>query len=253
MSEPKQRVMAEGVPLALLYKRELKLSPGLVMLSQPRSVHAERIRRLKTTLAHQYGDDLKVIVVTSSVPGEGKSTVSVNLAVAFAADSGQKVLLVDADLRRPTIGKMLEPAPHLGMTELLTGRTELAHAVLHLKNSPLHVLPAGEKTSNPLELFASEEADTLMTELRSQYDRVIIDTPPIVPFADADALGSRSDGVIMVVRAGVTPASVFHEGISAVTSARILGTILNGTTTNLADRRGSYDNYYRSYYDGDGS
>ena len=234
----------------MLYKREIKPSPELVMLTDPRSISAERFRRLKTRLVHQYAP--RVMVVTSGIPGEGKSTVSFNLALAFAGESGEKTLLIDADLRRPSIGRHLSPPPKLGLAELLTEQAEIPHAVLHIKGSSLDVLPAGEMPRrDPLELLASERAKAVINEFREKYERVIIDSPPIIPFTDADVLGAMSDGIILVARSGVTPRGVYSQEIGSVSSARILGTVLNAAPAGLGRGNSGYDRYYHDYYDKD--
>ncbi len=241
--------LTEGVPLAKLVKREMIAHPELVMLSQPRSIFAERFRRLKTSIAHQFGDAARVIVVTSGAPGEGKSTVAANLALAFAADGGDKTLLIDGDFRRPTVGRWLHPAPQLGFAEVLAKRTGLDHAILSLTNSTLEVLPAGDCPRDPLELIASQTARAMLAELRRNYARIVIDTPPVVPFTDADAMGAMADGVLMVVRAGATPKSVYRQALSSITSTRILGSVFNDAPHSLADGGRYYDKYYTAYYD----
>lgn len=243
--------IAEGVPLSKLIKREIAEIPELVMLSQPRSLSAERFRRLKTTLVHQFGDELQVIVVTSGAPAEGKSTVALNLALAFGAEIDEKTLLIDADLRRPSIGGLLQPAPKLGLREVLSKLAPLEHAVLELKNSPLEILPAGAKTEDPLELLTGQEASTMISGLRERYRWIVLDSPPIVPFTDADALGALSDGILMIARARTTHESLYQQAISAVTSTRILGAVFNDSPRSLADAGKYYDRYYSAYYDRD--
>ena len=247
--KPHRVKVAEGVPLAMIIKRELKVSPELVMLANPRSPQAERFRRLQTTLVHRHGPAAQVIVVTSGIPGEGKSTVSINLGLAFATDSGTRTLLIDADLRRPTIGARLAPEPQLGLSEVLLGQADPVHAVVHLSNTSLHVLPAGLKPGDPHQLLSSPEARTLVSKLREQYDRIIIDTPPVIPFTDADAIGALSDGIVLVVQAGTTPKSALAQEVGAITSARVLGVVLNGANRSLADRKTNYDGYYQRYYE----
>jgi capsular exopolysaccharide synthesis family protein len=236
-----------GVPLAKLIKRKIIESPEVVMLARTRSVGAERFRRLKTILVNQYRDEAQVIVVTSGAPEEGKSTVAINLALAFAAEGTEKTLLLDADLRRPSIRRWVHPKPQLGLGEILARRMPLDHAVLSLTNSPLEVLPAGGSVSNPMELLATEDAKTLFSTLRERYRRIIVDTPPIVPFSDADAIGALGDGILMVVRAETTPTSLYQQALGAVTSTRILGTVFNGTVRTLADSTRYYDGYYERY------
>ncbi len=243
--------IAVGVPLAMIIKRELKVRPELVMLGSPQSVYAERFRRLKTTLVHRYGTEAQMIVVTSGIPGEGKSTVSLNLALAFAADPGTRTLLIDGDLRRPTLAPQLHPKPRLGLSEVLMGQADYVHAVVHLSNAALHVLPAGAKPADPHPLLASVEAKNLLRTFREHYDRIIIDTPPVIPFTDADTLGAASDGILLVVQAGTTPKAAFAQELAAITSTRILGVVLNGESGSMADGKTRYDGYYRQYYDRD--
>jgi capsular exopolysaccharide synthesis family protein len=241
--------VAIGVPLAKLIKRELLKAPELVMLTEPRSVAAERYRRLKTSLTLKYPEDLQMVVVTSPLPSEGKTTVSFNLALALAADGSDRTLLVDGDLRRPSVGAKLKPAPQLGITEILKQQAGLEHALLGLENAQFDVLPAGSVADEPSELLSSDQARSLFAELRERYDRIIVDTPPIVPFTDADGIASFSDGALMVVRAGVTPVSSYEQAVTALTSSRVLGTVINDMTRNLADwdRYRDY-HYYSEYY-----
>lgn len=247
---PAEGKLTAGVPLAKLIKRKLAEAPELVMLTKTRSVGAEKFRRLRTILANRQEGCPQVVVVTSAGPGEGKSLCSINLALAFAADEKANVVLVDADLRRPTIERWLSPEPKLGLAEVLKGRTELEHAVLHLENSALKILPAGSPPRDPVGLLSSDVARDVMAELRAQYTTVIVDTPPIVPFTDADVLGALSDGVVVVARSAVTRVSSYIQAVQAVTSTRVLGTVLNDLTFNLADRthyygyEKSYDDYY---------
>ncbi len=241
--------LAVGVPLAKLIRRKIIATPDMVMITQPRSLPAERFRRLKTKLVNQHADALHVIVVTSPSPGEGKTTVSTNLALAFAADKNDRTLLIDADLRRPSVERVLEPKPKLGLTEILGGRADVDHAILSLENSPLEVLPAGSKAEDPSELLSSDRARDLIKELRSRYGRIIIDTPPIVPFTDADAVGSLSDGIVLVARIGETSTVRFQQAVAAVTSTQILGAVHNDLAASLADWQ-RYDGYdYDRYYD----
>lgn len=243
-SAPATKLTA-GVPLAQVIKRRLVESPEIVMLAKRSSSGAEKFRRLKTMLTGA-GRELNVIVITSPAPGDGKSFVAVNLALAFAAEQRGRVLLLDADLRRPTIDGWLTPPPKLGLSELLRAETELDHVVLNLDNSPLRVLPAGSRTTDSGELLSSRRATDLMSELRQQYDRIIVDTPPIVPFTDADAVGALSDGILMVARSGQTRSASYQQALRLVSSTKVIGTILNDhfARTGAEDER-QYNEYYR--------
>jgi protein-tyrosine kinase len=239
--------LTSGVPLVKLIKRNLIDSPELVMLGARHSVAAERFRRLKARLINEHADNLGVMVITSATAGDGKSLVAINTALAFAADMNGEVLLIDADLRRSGIARWLEPTPKFGFSEILGGKTELEHALIELENAPLKILPAGSPTRDPVELLSSERADNLFLELRRRFKYVIVDTPPIVPFTDADVLGRLSDGVLLVARNDMTLQSLFRRAVESVTSTDVLGIVLNDATFNLADR-GHYhghDGYYQ--------
>jgi protein-tyrosine kinase len=240
--------IAAGIPLGKLIPRELCITSEVVMVSAPRSAAAERFRRLKTVLIHDPQQEPQVIIVTSALPGEGKSLVSLNLALAFAADRDGEVLLVDADIRRPGINRWLTPAPKVGLKEVLAGEAELEHGLLEIKAQHIVLLPAGEPPLDPVPLLSGARARGLVEELRKRFKRIIIDTPPIVPFTDADIIASMGDGVVLVARSKVTPKPLLEQAIKSVTSSRLLGLVLNDATNSLADRNRHYDDYYTTYY-----
>ncbi|MDX1388077.1 MAG: CpsD/CapB family tyrosine-protein kinase [Acidobacteriota bacterium] len=244
--------LVAGVPLSRVIPRKLSDAKDVVMLSQPHSVAAEKFRRLKTQLARDGESESQVILVTSAAPEEGKSFIALNIALAFAGEAARETLLIDADLRRPTIGGRLQPAPAIGLTEVLSGKTTVEHAIYSLKNNQLKILPAGEPTRESVELIASPSFKSLIASLRKRFWRVVIDTPPAVPFTDADALAENADGVLMVVRAGQTPRPQFEQATSLIKSAPILGVVLNDLKPSLADGFKNYHSYYHSrYYDRD--
>jgi capsular exopolysaccharide synthesis family protein len=241
--------LAVGVPLSRIIPRQLVDSPEVVMRSAARSIAAERFRRLKTLVEHNENGPNHVIVVTSATPGEGKSLVSLNLALAFASDKKEGTLLIDADLRRPRVEDWITPEPSLGLSEILSGQADPDHAILDLKENALHVLPAGHPPGDPVDLLASQYFGALLASFRKRFERIIIDTPPILPFTDADLIGRHSDGILLVTRYGITPKSLYQRAVAAVTSTRILGTVLNDLVQNLADSSHYYDGYYSRYYD----
>lgn len=238
--------VAQGVPMSKFVKRSLKRTPEMVMIRQDRTVAAEKFRRLRTLIKGR--EDQRIIVVTSAAPSEGKSTVALNVALGLASDSANRTLLLDADLRRPTVARWIKPAPSIGFTECLVGSATLEHALVTLEDSPLHVLPAGSSEQDPIELLATEKCRDFIEELRERYDHVIIDTPPVVPFTDADTLATYADGVLLVVRAGTTLRRTFEAATRAVSGAPILGAVLNDFAPNLADGVRDYDNYYYDEY-----
>ncbi len=241
-------MLAGGVPLGQIVPRRLVDGPEIVVKAGSHSVAAEKFRRLKTLLSEEDGGSVHVIVVTSAAPAEGKSLVALNLALAFAADRKGSTLLLDADLRRPAVERWLQPAPNFGFTELLSRQIPLEHSFVQLQDSHLWVLPAGHPASDPVELLASQQCGDAVKTLRERFDRIVIDTPPILPFTDANVIGKWSDGAILVARCGKTPTALYAQALDMITTTRILGTVLNDATYNLADREHYYDHYYHKYY-----
>ena len=239
---------AVGVPLASFVPRQLVDSPDILFRGVGASPAAERFRRLKAVITHDEGGATQVLVVTSAIPGDGKSFVAMNLSLAFAADAGSKTLLIDGDLRRPSIDRYVSPVPTLGLSDLLQKRVSLQHTILHLKDSALQLLPAGKGSREPVELLSSAAWVELITLLRSRYERIIIDTPPALPFTDAAVIGRNADAAIFVVRQGSTPKAHYSRAVTMLSSLRVLGTVLNDSTYSLADRGHYYDKYYDHYH-----
>lgn len=237
-----------GVPLARVIPRMLDERVDAVMLTQPKSIAAERFRRLASMLSTR-SDGPQVLVVTSAIPNEGKTTLAMNLAMAWAVDPDHETLIVDADLRRPTVHTWLKQPPGLGLADVLQGTVGLEHAIHDLKNSPLKVLPAGGACTDPIELLASEDMRQVLAQLREHYRHIVIDTPPIVPFTDADAIAKCADGVLLAARAGVTPRAAYQQAVALVQSAPILGVVLNEAGANFADGAAVEVGYYNEYYD----
>lgn len=219
-----------GVPLAKFIKPRLVSAAELVLQGRSSSAAAGRVRQLRARLDDLRPEAPRTIVVTSAGPAEGKTFVAMNLALAFAAERADDVLLLDADLRRPSVGQWIKPPPRVGLAELIAGQTEIAHALLELGNSPLHVLPAGKPPRDPLDPLVSDAFEELMVRLKKCYRRIVIDTPPIIPFTDADLVARFSDGVLVVARLGLTRRGPLMQAISSVTSAPVLGTLLNDVT-----------------------
>jgi capsular exopolysaccharide synthesis family protein len=192
---------------------------------------AEAFRVLRTNMQYVEVDhDKKVIVVTSSLPGEGKTTTSVNLAVTMAIGA-HSVVLVECDLRRPMVAKRLGIDEAIGTTSVLVGRVKLADAMQVHEETGLHVLPCGPIPPNPSELLQSRAMDTLLTELREQFDMVILDAPPLLPVTDAALLSAQSDGAIVVTRHGKTTRDQLAHAVERLDAvdAKTLGVVLNLT------------------------
>ncbi len=226
----------------------------LITKSRPHCQMAEAYRALRTSLLlTSVGAPPKVILITSALPEEGKTTTSINCAIVLA-QKGARVLLIDADLRRPSIHRMLGVVPKTGLSNVLTGSASLQQAIVRSPLVPnLFVLPAGTQPPNPAELLASSEMGSVLDDLREQYDHIVIDTPPTLPVTDAVVMAARADAVILVTRAGSTTKHALRQArdILLQVNAKVSGVLLNAVNLHSPD----YYSYYgemrktaRSYY-----
>jgi len=200
----------------------------------------ESIRQLRTNLRFVNVDTPpRSFIVTSAVPGEGKSTVSLSLARSLA-DAGSPVILIDADLRRPTVAKKLKLDAKVGLTQVLAGQVEIANAVHQLGDSNLFVLPAGRIPPNPSELLGSDKMRQLIKELSEEFI-VVVDVPPLLPVTDASLLSHSVDGVILVGSIGRSHREQMAEASSILkkVNANLFGLVLN-----RAPRKGLGNSYY---------
>ncbi len=227
----------------------------LITLSRPQSQMSESYRALRTSLLlTSLGAPPKTIVITSALPQEGKTTTSINTATVLA-QKGTRVLLIDADLRRPSIHKMLGMGPRAGLSNVLTGGTTLQDATVRSTLLPnLFILPAGTPPPNPAELLASSQMMDLLAELREQYDHIVVDTPPTLSVTDAVVLSTRADAVVLVIRSGQTtkPALRRSRDILAQVNARVAGVLLNAVDLDSPDYYYYYEyqgKYGQRYYD----
>ncbi len=212
-------------------------------------------RALRTSLLlTSVGAPPKIILITSALPQEGKTTTSINTATVLA-QKGTRVLLIDADLRRPSIHKTLGMGPRAGLSNVLTGGTTLQQATARSSSLPnLFVLPAGTPPPNPAELLASAQMFDILAELREQYDHIIVDTPPTLSVTDAVVLSTRADAVVLVIRSGQTtkPALRRARDILAQVNARVAGVLMNAVNLNSPDYYYYYEyqgKYGQRYYD----
>lgn len=220
---------ASNTPLlgSIYFDKTAPKYPLVSMLSS-HAPRAESFRVLRTNLQFVNVDsDSKVYVVTSAVPGEGKSTTTVNLAITLA-EAGQSVLLLEGDLRRPKAVSYLQLEGAVGVTTVLVGRIEVGDAIQKWSQG-LDVLAAGSTPPNPAELVQSQGMKRLLANLRKEYDIVLIDAPPLLPVADAALLAAESDGAILVVRHGETTKDQVAASVGRLQSvgARLIGTVIN--------------------------
>jgi polysaccharide biosynthesis transport protein len=218
----------------------------LYLHTSPKSSVAECARSIRTNLLFMSPEKpLASLMVTSPGPREGKTTTAISLAIAMA-QGGQRILLVDTDLRRPRIHKSFGVSGEVGLTGVMLGQSTLAEAVKTSEVPNLFVLPCGPLPPNPAELLHTDRFGTVMAEMLERYDRVILDSPPVIAVTDAAVLGARVDGVLLVVKAGQTAREGLRRSarVLADVGARVLGCILNDL--DLTDR--AYGQYYYYYY-----
>jgi capsular exopolysaccharide synthesis family protein len=214
-----------------------------IVEKDPKSIAAESYRTLRTNLQYSsFDEEYKVIVVTSSEPGEGKSTTAGNLALSIA-QGDKKVALVDCDLRKPSIHKKFELSNTVGLSDVIVGKEDIS-IVGHRYNDNLTVLTSGKIPPNPSEMLASKSMKALIDALKSVFDCVILDTPPVQAVTDAQILSTRADGTLLVVRAEKTKKESVLNSVNLLkkVNANIIGTVLNGVDAKRS-------NYY--YYYGD--
>jgi receptor protein-tyrosine kinase len=275
---PAQRAVAIGVPAAIglvaglglawllevrdktirseAQLRELEQAPVLGMVPFDRrlregprgrrvaasSAGLEAFRQLRTYLEFiDVGSPVQILVVTSSVAEEGKTTTAINLAAALVA-ANRRVLIVEADLRRPTLDDHFKVRGSVGLTDVIVGRGELEAAMQPVGVNGLMLLPSGKLPPNPSELLGSDAMVQLLERLRDRFDVVVVNTPPLLPVTDAAVLSAHADGVLVVVRAGRTTRQQLTLAMRTLNAvgARVLGTVLNMAPT---DRGSSYEAY----------
>jgi protein-tyrosine kinase len=218
----------------------------LVNPSKPREAPAEEFRSLRTRLNHmQTVQPLHTLVVTSASPAEGKSFTAANLALTQAQLAEHRVLLIDFDFRRPTVDKVFQIPIAPGMTNYLQGTAPLSDVIRRVGDSNLYLITAGDPVTNPLELLNLRECASLLAEVRSHFDWVILDSPPLLFAADGNLLATMCDGTILVVRIGTTTFDSVSRALQSLCENNVLGIVVNGA------RRGelySKYSYYHDYY-----
>jgi len=214
----------------------------LVCMTHQGSLGAEKLRllalRLKTMKETRR---LKRVLITSTMPEEGKSVISANLAITLARGRHLKTLLLECDLRRPTLAQLIAGRALPGLSEYLQAEAGLSDVIYEVQPSGFFLLPASTPPSNPLELMQSAKFQHLLDELSAHFDWIIIDSPPIMPLADTSLLMKVSDGVVMVVREGVTEKKPLQKAMEMIQPSLVLGWVLNAAGSTDGKR------YYQRY------
>ncbi|ARU62600.1 hypothetical protein CBW65_17715 [Tumebacillus avium] len=224
------------------YDNKGRAGHRLAVRQDPRSAEAEAFRTLRTNIQYdEAGQHVKVLMVTSTAAGEGKTTVIANLAVTMA-QAGKKVLLIDGDLRKPTLHHVFHLGGQKGLTEVLCEETPLEDVIVPSAAGP-DVITAGAIPSNPSELLGSPKLRAALADVRTRYDLVLIDSPPLLPVTDGQVLSTLCDGVLLVVRSGAVTRDHLQQAKALLdrVGAQVIGAVLNGKK-----RKGKEQTY--SYY-----
>lgn len=223
-----------------------QVNPRLVSIIQPRSPYCEEYRNLRTQILHKSKKrKLQAIVISSVGPSEGKSVTALNLSWLFARADGVRVLIIDSDLRRPSLAGYLGIETGSGLSEVLTGGASLKDSIVRLDPAGLYLLPGGEARSDVAELISGPRFSEILKESRSYFDFIIIDAPPLGIFTDASLLINQADGAMLVIRANHTKYKDVDRILDSLPRERMLGTVLNQSEVPLMD-----ESYYKyGFYD----
>ncbi|BCG60558.1 CpsD/CapB family tyrosine-protein kinase [Paenibacillus sp. URB8-2] len=216
----------------------------LITVTNPRSTVSEAFRALRTNIDFSSVDDkIQVIMVTSSGPEEGKSTVTANLAAAYA-QADKKVVLIDADMRKPTGHRTFSLSNRYGLSSLLSQQANLDEVIQGSEVPNLSIITSGPIPPNPAEMLASNRMSAVLQELRQRFDIILIDTPPLLAVTDAQIMASKSDGVIMVVSYGRVKRDIAVKAKANLdrVGGRVLGVVMNNV------KRKASEGYYYYYY-----
>lgn len=224
---------------------------NIITIDDPKSPVSETYRTLRTNIQFSSLDKkTQAIMTTSSGPGEGKSTVSANLA-SVMAQSGNKTILIDCDLRKPNVHRLFGLSNIYGLSNLLVDEIAFDKAIQQGPIENLHILTSGTKPPNPAELLGSEKMRNFINTLRKYYDYIILDTPPVVVVTDAQLISRMADGCLLVVSSGEVErdAAIKAKELLVKVNAKIIGVVLNKVEKST---KGGYGYYYHYYYDADG-
>jgi len=209
-------------------------APRVVTLTQPMSPAAEQYRVLRYRLECLAKAGIKALAFTSPQSGDGKTTTAVNAALALGRGGRNRVVLVDADLRRPGVADMLGLRANKGLCDIVAGRASIDDCLWRFGGDELYVLPAGNTPDDLSETLYDPRLGDTMAALKQRFDFVVVDTPPVLPLADVPTLCRDLDGAVLVVRAGTTPAELVDTAIGALYGVVVHGMVLNAVEPRVA-------------------
>ena len=245
------RIQPTSEPIDLNDGTAEDMDDRLVALSDVTSLPCEEYRSIRTSLLAKWDQARHLVhTITSATPQEGKTLTSLNLGMVFAELRNRSTIVIEADLRLPSFGKLLGRTRGPGLTDLLRGKAKIEDTIQHFKGSRVHLLPAGTRTPHEaVHLLSSQAMTDTIERLRARYDHVIIDTPPVVEMADAGILGAMSDDVLLIVRMNITPQTLVEQATRILTSYNAPVAGLIATDQQRARRKFYYYKYgYRYRY-----
>lgn len=228
--------------------RHSRKARKLVTVTDMKSTVAEQYRMIRANIIFSMPDqELKTILVTSSTPGEGKSTNAANLGVVFAQE-GKKVLIIDGDMRKSTLHQTFKTHNNIGLSNVLVKKNSFEEAVQETFIVGLHIMTSGSVPPNPAELLSSKAMDALILEVKKTYDIIIFDAPPLLSVSDAQILSNKCDGTLLVVNAGEVEKQIAQKATAILenTQATVLGVILNKYVTPSRERYYDAKHYMQS-------
>ena len=220
-----------------------KIARKLVTISDTKSYILEQFRTIRTNITFSMPEQgLKTILVTSSTPGEGKSTNAANLGIVFAQE-GKRVLIIDGDLRKPTLHQTFKTFNKVGLSNVIAKKVAFYEAIQETFIVGLNVITSGPIPPNPSELLASKAMDALLLDVKKDYDIIIIDSPPLLSVSDTQILANKCDSTILIVNAGVVEKSAVQKATAILNNSqsKILGVVLNNY--NVPSHRYYYEEY----------
>lgn len=210
----------------------------LITIREPYSIAAEQYRVLCTRISQLVQNKSSyTVAITSSVKDEGKSFTSLNLAISLTRDFDERVLLIEGDLKNPTLHEYLKRPPGFGLSDVLEEKMALDACSVQLFEGKLSVLLAGKTVGNPTRLLSSPKMQEILNSARVYFKYIIIDTPPIIPLADINIYSTLVDGILLIIRAGKTPRSIIKRAVATIPAEKVIGAVLNDVEAN-------YSKYY---------
>jgi protein-tyrosine kinase len=224
-----------------------RVEPRLVAVTQPHSTYCEEYRSLRTHVLHRsQKQKLQSIVIASVNPSEGKSITALNLCWMLAQTDGVKCLIIDSDLRMPSLTDYLGIETDKGLSDILAGKASVVDSIIKLNPAGLHILPGGEARNDVAELISGPKFKEILREVREMFDYVIIDAPPLGIFTDAAVLINHADGAMLVIRAGRTTYSAVDRVLETLPRERMLGVVLNQSEDVLDESHYNYGYYNKN-------